>query len=69
MSPSNSIDGGQSYPSCLTLSLVVYYDRYFKDGLGGNTAAGSVARYSKISGMNIKTKTTRRYLCNSQCST
>ena len=45
MSPSNSIAAGQSYPSCLTLSLVVYYDRYFKDGLGGNTAAGSVARY------------------------
>ena len=54
MSPSNSIDAGQSYPSCLTLSLVVYYDRYFKDGLGGNTAAGSVARYSKISCMHIK---------------
>ena len=36
---------GQTYPACLTMSVVVYYDKYFKEGLGGNTAAGSVARY------------------------
>ena len=41
----NSKVAGQTYPECLTMSLVVYYDKYFKEGLGGNTAAGSIARY------------------------
>ena len=41
----NSKVTGQTYPACLTISLVVYYDKYFKEVLGGNTAAGSVARY------------------------
>ena len=41
----NSENAGQTYPACLTISLVVYYDKYFLEGLGGNTAVGSEARY------------------------
>ena len=43
-SPSKS-NFNWTYPSCLTMKLIVYYDLNFKEVLGGGTDAGSKARY------------------------
>ena len=37
-----------TYPSCLTMKLIVYYDLNFKEVLGGGTDSGSKARYIYI---------------------
>ena len=41
---SKGTDNG-TYPSCITIKLIVYYDLNFKEGIGGGTTAGSEARY------------------------